>query len=152
MQPNKLAHHTVRILTGRKCDFQTYVAPWSLNQICCRGRGVITKFVTLPWNTSSQSFFFFFFFYVFCTLCKIHYKTQIHTSIKLKFNTLKGAHLSTNFGGNLIKSYYQLLKSNFCCTYRVNCYEELIENCSVFRLTIIGVPFGGLRLKPWIYI
>ena len=34
-------------------------------------------------------------------------------------------------------------KSNFCQAYKVNCFEEQIENQSIARLNIRVVSFGG---------
>jgi len=74
------------------------------------------------------------------------------TSIWLKFGTRIGGlkeNSSTEFGINLINiegvisDFIHIAKSNFCHTYRVNCFEEQAENRYVARLNIRGVPFGG---------
>ena len=90
----------------------------------------------------------------FRTLCKIRHKTRIRAPIGLKFGTLKGlvkADPSTNFGRNLknihgvMTDYLRKIRSKVCHAYRVNSFEESVENCYVDGATIVGVPFCGLK-------
>ena len=80
-----------------------------------------------------------------------------HTSraqIGLKFGTLKGlikADLCTNFGRNpmnihgVMTDYLCKIRSKVCHAYRVNSFEQLVENYYVDGATIVGVPFCGLK-------
>ena len=86
----------------------------------------------------------------FRTLRKIRYKTRIRARIGLKFGTLKGlikADLCTNFGRNpmnihgVMTDYLRKIRSKVCHAYRVNSYEESVENCYVDGATIVGVSF-----------
>ena len=73
--------------------------------------------------------------------------------IRLKFGTLKGlikADLCTNFGKNpninrVMTDYLRKIRSKVCHAYRVNSFEESVENCYVDGATIVGVPFCGLK-------
>ena len=74
--------------------------------------------------------------------------------IGLKFGTLKGlikADLCTNFGRNpmnihgVMTDYFRKIRSKVCHAYRVNPFEESVENCYVDGATIVGVPFCGLK-------
>ena len=74
--------------------------------------------------------------------------------IGLKFSTLKGlikADLCTNFGKNpmniygVMTNYLRKIRSKVCHAYRVNSFEESVENCYVDGATIVGVPFCGLK-------
>ena len=73
----------------------------------------------------------------FRTLRKIRHKTRMRTRIGLKFGTLKGlikADLCTNFGRNpmnihgVITDYLRKIRSKVCHAYRVNSFEESVEN------------------------
>ena len=75
-------------------------------------------------------------------------------SIGLKFSTLKGlikADMCTNFGRNpknihgVMTDYLRKIRSKVCHAYRVNSFEESVENCYVDGATIVGVPFCGLK-------
>ena len=88
------------------------------------------------------------------TLRKIRHKTRIRARIGLKFGTLKGlikADLCTNFGRNpmnihgVMTDYLRKIRSKVCHAYRVNSFEESVENCYVDGATIVGVPFCGLK-------
>ena len=90
----------------------------------------------------------------FRTLRKIRHKTRICARIGLKFGTLKGlikADLRTNFGRNLMNihgvmtDYLRKIRSKVCHAYRVNSFEESVENCYVDGATIVGVPLYGLK-------
>ena len=90
----------------------------------------------------------------FRTLRKIRHKTRMRARIGLKFGTLKGlikADLSTNFGRNpmnipgVMTDYLRKIRSKVCHAYRVNSFEESVENCYVDGATIVGVPFCGLK-------
>ena len=90
----------------------------------------------------------------FRTLRKIRHKTQMRARIGLKFGTLKGlmkADLCTNFGRNpmnihgVMTDYLRKIRSKVCHAYRVNTFEESVENCYVDGATIVGVPFCGLK-------
>ena len=90
----------------------------------------------------------------FRTLRKIRHKTRIRARIGLKFGTLKGlikADLCTNFGRNpmniheVMTDYLRKIRSKVCHAYRVNSFEESVENCYVDRATIVGVPSCGLK-------
>ena len=74
--------------------------------------------------------------------------------IRLKFSTLKGlikADLCTNFGRipmnihGVMTDYLRKIRSKVCHAYRVNPLEESVENLYVDGLTIVGVPFCGLK-------
>ena len=74
----------------------------------------------------------------FCTLHKIRHKTRMRARIRLKFGTLKGlikADLCTNFGRNpmnihgVMPDYLRKIRSKVCNAYRVNSFEESVENC-----------------------
>ena len=74
--------------------------------------------------------------------------------IGLKFGTLKGlitADLCTNFGRNpmnsygVITDYLRKVRSKVCHAYRVNSFEESVENYYVDGATIVRVPFCGLK-------
>jgi len=78
----------------------------------------------------------------------------MHTPILLKLGTHKGlikAHLLTNFGWNLIKVYGVMInfsckkRSKVCHAYRANHWKESDETWHVGRVTIVGVPFCGLK-------
>ena len=107
-------------------------------------------------DTSEQNFVLIssFFSSSFCTLRKIRHKTRMRARIGLKFGTLKGrikADLCTNFGRNpmnnhgVMTDYLRKIRSKVCHAYRVNSFEESVENCYVDRATIVGVPFCGLK-------
>ena len=90
----------------------------------------------------------------FRTLRKIRHKTRMSARIGLKFGTLKGlikADLCTNFGRNpmnihgVMTDYLRKIRSKVCHAYRVNYFEESVENCYVDGATIVGVPFCGLK-------
>ena len=90
----------------------------------------------------------------FRTLRKIRHKTRMRTRIELKFGTLKGlikADLCTNLGRNpmnihgVINGYLRNIRSKVCHAYRVNSFEESVENYYVDGATIVGVPFCGLK-------
>ena len=78
----------------------------------------------------------------------------MHARIGLKFSTLKElikADLCTNFGRNpmnihrVMTDYLCKIRSKFCHDYRVNSFEESVENCYVDGATIVGVPFCCLK-------
>ena len=78
----------------------------------------------------------------------------MRASVGLKFGTLKGlikANLSTKFGRNLMNihrvltDYSHKIRSKVCHAHRVNRLKELAENCYVDGVTIVGVPFCGLK-------
>ena len=90
----------------------------------------------------------------FRTLRKIRHKTRMCAHIGLKFGTLKGlikAELCTNFGRNpmnihgVMTDYLRKIRSKVCHAYRVNSFEESVENCYVDGATIVGLPFCGLK-------
>ena len=73
----------------------------------------------------------------FLILRKIRHKTRMHTRIWLKFGTLKGlikADLCTNIDRNpmnihrVMTDYLRKIKSKVCHVYRVNSFEESVEN------------------------
>ena len=73
----------------------------------------------------------------FRTLRRIRHKTRMHARIGLKFGTLKGlikADLRTNFGRNpmnihgVMTDYLRKIRSKVCHAYRVNSFEESVEN------------------------
>ena len=41
--------------------------------------------------------------------------------------------------------YLRKIRSKVCHAYRVNSFEESVENCYVDGTTIVGVPFCGLK-------
>ena len=107
-------------------------------------------------DTSEQNFVLIssFFSSSFRTLRKIRHKTRMRARIGLKFCTLKGlikADLCTNFGRNpmnihgVMTDYLRKIRSKVCHAYRVNSFEESVENCYVDGATIVGVPFCGLK-------
>ena len=109
-------------------------------------------------DTSEQTFVLISSFFSstssFCTLRKIRHKTRIRGRIGLKFGTLKGlikTDLCTNFGRNpmnihgVMTDYLRKIRSKVCHAYRVNSFEESVENCYVDGATIVGVPFCGLK-------
>ena len=110
-------------------------------------------------DTSEQNFVLISSFFSsstssFCTLRKIRHKTRMRARIGLKFGTLKGlikADLCTNFGRNpmnihgVMTDYLRKIRSKVCHAYRVNSFEESVENCYVDGATIVGVPFCGLK-------
>ena len=74
----------------------------------------------------------------------------MHARIGLKFGTLKGlikADLCTNVGRNpmnvhgVMTDYLRKIRSKVCHAYRVNYFEESVENCYVDGATIVEVPF-----------
>ena len=90
-------------------------------------------------DTSEQNFALIssFFSSSFRTLRKIHHKTRMHARIGLKFGTLKGlikADFCTNFGRNpmnihgVMTDYLRKIRSKVCHAYRVNSFEESVEN------------------------
>ena len=107
-------------------------------------------------DTSEQNFVLIssFFSSSFRTLRKIRHKTRMRARIGLKFGTLKGlikADLCTNFGRNpmnihgVMTDYLRKIRSKVCHAYKVNSFEESVENCYVDGATIVGVPFYGLK-------
>ena len=71
------------------------------------------------------------------TLRKIRHKTRMRARIGLKFGTLKGpikADLCTNVGRNpmnihgVMTDYLRKIRSKVCHAYRVNSFEESVEN------------------------
>ena len=74
--------------------------------------------------------------------------------IRLNIGTLKGlikANLSTKFGRNpmnihgVMTDYLCKTRSKVCHAHRVNRLKESAENCYVDGVTIVGVPFCGLK-------
>ena len=110
-------------------------------------------------DTSEQNFVLISSFFSsstssFRTLRRICHKTQMRARIGLKFGTLKGlikAELCTNFGRNpmnihgVMTDYLRKIRSKVCHVYRVNSFEESVENCYVDGATIVGVSFCGLK-------
>ena len=109
-------------------------------------------------DTSEQNFILISSFFSstssFRTLRKIHDKTRMRARIELKFGTLKGlieADLCTNFGRNpitihgVMTDYLRKMRSKVCHAYRVNSFEESVENCYVDGATIVGEPFCSLK-------
>ena len=91
---------------------------------------------------------------MFSHTCKNCYKTQTRTPIALKFGTQKRspkANSSIKFvakpmNGSGVMTDYSRKTSSICChVYRVNCFMEAVENYYVDGVTIVGVPFGGLK-------
>ena len=93
-------------------------------------------------DTSEQNFVLISSFFSstsssFRTLRKIRHKTRMHARIGLKYGTLKGlitADLRTNFGRNsmnihgVMTDYLRKIRSKVCHAYRVNSFEESVEN------------------------
>ena len=93
-------------------------------------------------DTSEQNFVLISSFFSsstssFRTLRKIRHKTRMRARIGLKFGTLKGlikADLRTNFGRNpmnihgVMTDYLRKIRSKVCHAYRVNSFEESVEN------------------------
>ena len=119
-------------------------------------------------DTSEQNFFLISSFFSsstssFRTLHKIHHKTRMRPRIGRTFGTLKGlvkADLCTTFGRNpmninrVMTDYLRKIRSKVCHAYRVNSFEESVENCYVDGATIVGVSFCGLKgigIRPWRY-
>ena len=48
-------------------------------------------------------------------------------------------------GSGLITDYSHKTRSICCHAYRVNHFMELVENCYIDGVTIVGVPFCGLK-------
>ena len=109
-------------------------------------------------DTSEQNFVLISSFFSstssFRTLRKIRHKTRMRARIGLNFGALKGlikADLCTNFGRNpmnihgVMTDYLRKIRSKVCHAYRVNSFEESVENCYVDGATIVGVPFCGLK-------
>ena len=78
----------------------------------------------------------------------------MRTPIALKFATQKGslkANPSIKFGANpmngmgVMTDYSRKTRSICCHAYRVNLFMELVDNCYVDGVTIVGVPFGGWK-------
>ena len=106
---------------------------------------LISSFFFSSYSSSTSSF---------RTLRKIRHKTRMHARIGLKIGTLKGlikADLCTNFGRNpmnihgVMTDYLRKIWSKVCHAYRVNSFEESVENCYVDGANIVGVPFCGLK-------
>ena len=81
----------------------------------------------------SSSIYFFFISHI----RKIRHKTRMRARIGLKFGTLKGlvrSDLCTNFGRNpmnihgVMTDYLRKIRSKVCHAYRVNSFEESVEN------------------------
>ena len=156
MRPKKPACHTVSILTGRKKSQFSHlcssVIPYPIGTKFARevpaSKGSLhTKFEE---NRSShfrdmsgQNFVLISLFFSsstsssFRTLCKILHKTRTRARIALKFGTIKGlikADLCTNFGRNpmnihgVMTDYLRKIRSKVCHAYRVNSFEESVEN------------------------
>ena len=162
----------VSILTGRKktqfSQLCSSVIPYSIGTKFARevpaSKGSLhTKFEEKRSShfrdTSEQNFVLISSFFSsstssFRTLRKIRHKTQMRAQIGLKFGTLKGlikADLCTTFGRNpmnihgVMTNYFRKIRSKVCHAYRINSFEESVENCYVDGATIIGVPFCGLK-------
>ena len=98
-------------------------------------------------DTSEQNFVLISSFFSsstssFRTLRKIRHKTRMRARIGVKFGTLKGlikADLCTNFGRNpmnihgVMTDYLRKIRSKVCHAYRVNYFEESVENCYVVQ-------------------
>ena len=74
--------------------------------------------------------------------------------IGLNFGTLKGlikADRCTNLGRSpmnihgVMTDYLRKIRSKVCHAYRVNSFEESVENCYVDGVIIVGVLFCGLK-------
>ena len=157
----------VSVLTGRKktqfSHLCSSVIPYPIGTKLARevpaSRGVYTpnlKKIAPIISESEQNFVLIssFFSFSFRTLRKIRSKTRMRARIGLKFGTLKGlikADLSTNLGRNpmnihgVMTDYLRKIRSKVCHDYRVNSFEESVENCYVDGATIVGVPFCGLK-------
>ena len=163
----------VSILTGRKKTQFSYlcssVIPYPIGTTFARevpaSKGSLhTKFEENRSShfrdTSEQTFVLISSFFSsstsssFRTLLKIRHKTRTRARIGMIFGTLKGlikADLCTNFGRNpmniygVITDYLRKIRSKVCHAYRVNSFEESVENCYVDGATIVGVPFCGLK-------
>ena len=109
-------------------------------------------------DTSEQNFVLISSFFSstssFRTLRKIRHKTRMRARIGLKFGTRKGlikADLCTNFSRNpmnihgVMTDYLRKIRSKVCHAYRINSFEESVENRYVDGATIVGVPFCGLK-------
>ena len=170
VRPKKPARHTVSIFTGRKktqfshlCSSvilyaieTTFSTEVPTRQGCSHTKYEENRSSHFR-DTSGQSLGFFFVFFSstsFCTLYKICHKMRTRTPIRLQFGTLKGlikADFSTNFGRNpmnihrVITKYFRKTRSKVCHTHRVNPLKECTENCYVDKVTIVGVPFCGLK-------
>ena len=145
----------VSILTGRKktqfSHLCSSVIPYPIGTKFARevpaGKGSLhTKFEENRSShfrdTSEQNFvlissFFFFFYFFISHIRKIRHKTRMRARIGLKFGTLKGlikADLCTNFGRNsmnihgVMTDYLRKIRSKVCHAYRVNSFEESVEN------------------------
>ena len=159
----------VSILTGRKktqfSHLCSSVIPYPIGTKVPASKGSLhTKFEENRSShfrdTSEQNFVLISSFFSsstsssFRTLRKIRHKTRMRARIGLKFGTLKGlikADLCTNFGRNpmnihgVMTDYLRKIRSKVCHAYRVNSFEESVENCYVDGATIVGVPFCGLK-------
>ena len=148
----------------RKRHFHTFVSRWylirlepNLLQSFPPARGVYIpnlKEITQAIPRYEWPKFRFFFFFVFSHTCKNCYNKQTRTPIALTFGTQKGnptANPSINFGTNpmngsgVMTDYSRKTRSICCHAYRVNRFMEWVENCYVDGVTIVGVPFGGLK-------
>ena len=107
-------------------------------------------------DTSEQNFVLISSFFSSSTSSfrKIRHKTRMRARFGLKCGTLKGlikADLCTNFGRNpmnihgVMTNYLRKIRSKVCHAYRVNSFEESVENCYVDGATIVGVPYCGLK-------
>ena len=165
MRPKRAGVPPVSILTGRKktqfSHLCSSVIPYPIGTKFARevpaSKGSLhTKFEenlsSHFRDTSEQNFVLIS--SSFRTLRKIHHKTRIRARIGLKFGTLKGlikADLCTNFDRNpmnihgVMTDYLRKIRSKVCHAYRVNSFEESVENCYVDGATIVGVPFCGLK-------
>ena len=90
----------------------------------------------------------------FCTLCIFGYDLRMPTPIQVKLSTHKGlykAQLHTNFGSNPIKMYIVMInffvqkRSKIYHAYMVNWGMELDKTWHVSGVTIVRVPFCGLK-------
>ena len=105
-------------------------------------------------DTNEQNFVLISSFSSTSSFRTIHHKTRMRARIGLQFGTLKGlikADLCTNFGRNpmnihgVMTDYLRKIRSKVCHAYRVNSFDESVENCYVDGATIVGVPFCGLK-------
>ena len=92
----------------------------------------------------------------FITSSPFAHLTKISQScepINFKFRTQKGAAKVISVP-NLKKIWYTLeelwiiihaIIHNFAHAYRVKCFKEYAENCSIVGIHIRGVPFGGFK-------
>ena len=171
MRSKKPARHTVSILTGRKktqfSHLCSSVIPYPIGtkfatDVPVSYGSLHTKFeenrYSHFWDTSEQNFVLISSFSSstssFRTFRKIHHKTRMRAPIGLKFGTLEGlikANLSTNFGRNpmnihrVMTDYVRKIRLKVCHAYRVNHLEEWVENWYVDGVTIVGLPFCGLK-------